>query len=146
MTIFDWFDNLVGFNIFNHHHGRKHTSVVEKVPELEAYAETPVKVIVDETAIFIWLQKQIEWETGLRLNFVLSKVDKEFPELGFVSIKDLSLTDDIGMDSLELTELLVESEVHFNMKIMDESAVKVRTVGDALNLICTTLQETQISK
>jgi len=144
MTIFDWFDNLLGFNFFNH--GKKFTAQ-EKASKPKAPVEvSPVKVIFDETAISMWLQKQIELETGLQLQHVMDKVNIEFPGLGLISTRDLSLIDDIGMDSLELTELLVEAEVHFNMEIMNESAVKVSTVGDALNLICTTLLETQICK
>ena len=144
MTIFDWidnwFDNLFGYN-------RRKLTATEKVPALQVFAETsPIRVIVDETTIFIWLQKQIEWETGIRLPFFFSTLNKEFPELKLGSIKDLSLIDDIGMDSLELTELLIEAETHFNMEILNESAVQVRTVGDALNLISKTLLETQISK
>ena len=41
----------------------------------------------------------------------------------------------LGLDSLQLTELLFEVEERLNVKISDEEAGKLRTVGDLVTLI-----------
>jgi acyl carrier protein len=41
----------------------------------------------------------------------------------------------LGFDSLQLTELLFEIEERLNVKISDDEAMKLRTVGDLITLI-----------
>ena len=41
----------------------------------------------------------------------------------------------LGFDSLQLTELLFEIEERLNVKIADDEAMKLRTVGDLITLI-----------
>ena len=41
----------------------------------------------------------------------------------------------LGLDSLQLTELLFEIEERLNAKIADDEAIKLRTVGDLITLI-----------
>jgi len=48
---------------------------------------------------------------------------------------DASFTDDLGADSLDIVELVMEFEKEFNIDIPDEEAEKLRTVGDALNYL-----------
>ncbi|ATA59506.1 acyl carrier protein [Geobacillus sp. FSL K6-0789] len=43
--------------------------------------------------------------------------------------------DDLGADSLDIVELVMELEDEFNMEISDEEAEKIVTVGDAVNYI-----------
>jgi len=43
-----------------------------------------------------------------------------------------SFIDDLGADSLDIVELVMEFEKEFNIEIPDEDAEKLRTVGDAL--------------
>jgi acyl carrier protein len=45
---------------------------------------------------------------------------------------DASFIDDLGADSLDIVELVMEFEKEFNIEIPDEDAEKLRTVGDAL--------------
>jgi len=45
---------------------------------------------------------------------------------------DASFIDDLGADSLDIVELVMEFEKEFNIDIPDEDAEKLRTVGDAL--------------
>ncbi len=48
---------------------------------------------------------------------------------------DASFIDDLGADSLDIVELVMEFEKEFNIEIPDEDAEKLRTVGDALNYL-----------
>ncbi len=45
---------------------------------------------------------------------------------------DASFIDDLGADSLDIVELVMEFEKEFNLDIPDEDAEKLRTVGDAI--------------
>jgi acyl carrier protein len=47
--------------------------------------------------------------------------------------------DDLGADSLDVVELVMEFEDEFDMEISDEDAEKIVTVGDAVNYIQSTL-------
>ncbi|WP_243386818.1 acyl carrier protein [Bacillus kexueae] len=46
-----------------------------------------------------------------------------------------SFKDDLGADSLDVVELVMELEDEFDMEISDEDAEKIVTVGDAVNYI-----------
>jgi acyl carrier protein len=48
---------------------------------------------------------------------------------------DASFMEDLGADSLDTVELVMEFEKEFNIDIPDEDAEKLRTVGDALNYL-----------
>jgi acyl carrier protein len=43
--------------------------------------------------------------------------------------------EDLGADSLDVVELVMELEDEFDMEISDEDAEKISTVGDAVNYI-----------
>ena len=43
-----------------------------------------------------------------------------------------SFTNDLGADSLDTVELIMEFEKEFNIAIPDEQAEKIGTVGDAI--------------
>ncbi len=45
---------------------------------------------------------------------------------------DASFIDDLGADSLDIVELVMEFEKEFNIDIPDEDAEKLKTVGDAM--------------
>ena len=49
------------------------------------------------------------------------------PEANFAS--------DLGADSLDTVELIMELEKEFNISIPDDDAQKIATVGDAINYI-----------
>lgn len=48
---------------------------------------------------------------------------------------EASFKDDLGADSLDVVELVMELEDEFNMEISDDDAEKIATVGDAVNYI-----------
>ncbi|KAA3608022.1 MAG: acyl carrier protein [Planctomycetota bacterium] len=53
--------------------------------------------------------------------------DKLAPETSFIN--------DLGADSLDTVELVMEFESAFDITIPDEDAEKIQTVGDAINYI-----------
>jgi acyl carrier protein len=46
-----------------------------------------------------------------------------------------SFTNDLGADSLDTVELVMEFEKAFNLQIPDEDAEKISTVGDAVSYL-----------
>ncbi len=50
---------------------------------------------------------------------------------------EASFTNDLGADSLDTVELVMEFEKAFNLQIPDEDAEKIGTVGDAIKYIKT---------
>ena len=59
-------------------------------------------------------------------------------ELGVVREKltdEASFIEDLGADSLDIVELVMEFEKEFNIDIPDEDAEKLRTVGDAIGYL-----------
>ena len=48
---------------------------------------------------------------------------------------EASFTNDLGADSLDTVELIMEFEKEFNIAIPDDQAEKIQTVGDAIEYI-----------
>jgi acyl carrier protein len=48
---------------------------------------------------------------------------------------EASFIEDLGADSLDIVELVMEFEKEFNIDIPDEDAEKLRTVGDAITYL-----------
>ncbi len=46
-----------------------------------------------------------------------------------------SFKDDLGADSLDVVELVMELEEEFDLEISDEDAEKITTVGEVVNYI-----------
>ena len=49
--------------------------------------------------------------------------------------EDSSFVDDLGLDSLDIVELIMAFEEEFDIEIPDKDAEKIKTVGDAINEI-----------
>ncbi len=49
--------------------------------------------------------------------------------------REASFTNDLGADSLDTVELIMEFEKEFNVQIPDEEAEKIGTVGDAVDYL-----------
>ncbi|MDI6780210.1 MAG: acyl carrier protein [Bacteroidota bacterium] len=53
---------------------------------------------------------------------------------------EASFTNDLGADSLDTVELVMEFEKVFGIQIPDEEAEKISTVGDAINYLTAKIQ------
>ncbi|NBB74091.1 MAG: acyl carrier protein [Bacteroidetes bacterium] len=49
--------------------------------------------------------------------------------------RDSSFTNDLGADSLDTVELIMEFEKEFDITIPDEEAEQIATVGDAIDFL-----------
>lgn len=61
-------------------------------------------------------------------------VDRLGVEAGKVTL-EASFKEDLGADSLDVVELVMELEDEFDMEISDEDAEKINTVGDVVTYI-----------
>ena len=50
-------------------------------------------------------------------------------------VNEASFTNDLGADSLDTVELIMEFEKEFNIQISDEDAEKIQTVADVVSYI-----------
>lgn len=66
-------------------------------------------------------------------------VDKLGVDEGEVTI-EASFTNDLGADSLDTVELIMEFEKEFNIAIPDDQAEKISTVGQAVDYITNNVQ------
>ncbi len=60
---------------------------------------------------------------------------KQFGEGKNTVTLESSFVNDLGADSLDIVELVMELEDEFDVNIPDENAQKMQTVGDAVNYI-----------
>jgi acyl carrier protein len=70
-------------------------------------------------------------------------VDLLVDELGIDRDKitmDATFEEDLEVDSLGVVELLMALEDNFDVKIPDEEAEKITTVGEAVNVVAVKLQ------
>lgn len=59
-------------------------------------------------------------------NFLMEKLS-----LNYAEIKPDTKFSDLGVDSLDMVELLIEFEKVFNVSISDEDSERIVTIGDA---------------
>jgi len=64
-------------------------------------------------------------------NIIIDKLGVEASEV----TPEASFTNDLGADSLDIVELVMEFENEFDMTIPDDQAEKIGTVGDAITYI-----------
>jgi acyl carrier protein len=57
--------------------------------------------------------------------------------------RSTSFVEDIGADSLDIVELVMELEEEFDIQIPDTEAEKIKTVGQAIDYIEAKLQDKQ---
>lgn len=68
---------------------------------------------------------------------IVDKLGVEETEVTF----EASFTNDLGADSLDTVELIMEFEKEFGLAIPDDQAEKISTVGDAITFIEAKLAE-----
>lgn len=71
-------------------------------------------------------------EIGDRVKAII--VEKLGVEEGDIT-PEASFTNDLGADSLDTVELIMEFEKEFDLTIPDEDAEKIATVGDAISYV-----------
>ena len=71
-------------------------------------------------------------ETASRVKAII--VDKLGVEETEVT-NEASFTNDLGADSLDTVELIMEFEKEFNISIPDDQAEKISSVGDAVSYV-----------
>ena len=64
-------------------------------------------------------------------HIIMEKLGVEASEI----TPEANFTNDLGADSLDTVELIMEFEKEFNIAIPDEQAEKIGTVGDAIAYI-----------
>jgi len=65
------------------------------------------------------------------VEIVAEKMDKPKEEIG----EDKSIINDLGADSLDVVELMMDMEDEFDLSIPEEEAQKLDTVGDAIKYV-----------
>ncbi len=65
------------------------------------------------------------------VEIIVEKLGVEAAEV----VPTASFTNDLGADSLDTVELIMEFEKEFDIQIPDEDAEKIQTVGDAISYI-----------
>ena len=55
--------------------------------------------------------------------------------------RETSFIEDIGADSLDIVELVMELEEEFDIQIPDDQAEKIKTVGEAIDFIEAALKD-----
>ncbi len=80
------------------------------------------------------LTKKFIHMSDIRSRVVSIIVDKLGVEESEVT-NEASFTNDLGADSLDTVELIMEFEKEFNLSIPDEEAEKIETVGNAVKYI-----------
>ena len=68
---------------------------------------------------------------GKVVSIIVDKLGVEESEV----TNEASFTNDLGADSLDTVELIMEFEKEFNLSIPDEEAEKIESVGDAVTYI-----------
>ena len=64
-------------------------------------------------------------------NIIIDKLGVEESEV----TPEASFTNDLGADSLDTVELIMEFEKEFNISIPDDQAENIATVGDAISYL-----------
>lgn len=49
--------------------------------------------------------------------------------------RNKNLSEDLGLDSIDIIEIVMTVEGHFNIEIADEVAEKIKTVEDLINAV-----------
>jgi len=84
--------------------------------------------------VFLLLTKKLKIMSEIESRVKAIIVDKLGVEESEVT-SEASFTNDLGADSLDTVELIMEFEKQFEVKIPEDQADKISTVGDAIAFI-----------
>lgn len=99
--------------------------------------------------IFCKERRSGKWATSININkgykMANANIDIEEKVINIVSeklnvdskkvVSTASFVNDLGADSLDIVEIVMEVEKEFNINIPDEESTKLITVGDAIEYI-----------
>ena len=95
------------------------------------------KAIKKATYAYIPAKETVKEYERISKDYILKRISEIIVDkLGVDDVevtKDASFRDDLGADSLDTVELIMDFEKEFNIEIRDEDAERVRTVGDAVD-------------
>ena len=83
-----------------------------------------------QAELIIKLKKMSEIKSKV-ISIIVDKLGVEESEV----TNEASFTNDLGADSLDTVELIMEFEKEFNIAIPDDQAENIQTVGDAVSYI-----------
>ena len=83
-----------------------------------------------QAELIIKLKKMSEIKSKV-ISLIVDKLGVEESEV----TNEASFTNDLGADSLDTVELIMEFEKEFNIAIPDDQAETIQTVGDAVSYI-----------
>ena len=97
------------------------------------------KAIKKATYAYIPAKETVKEYERISKDYILKRISEIIVDkLGVDNVevtKDASFRDDLGADSLDTVELIMEFEKEFNIEIRDEDAERVTTVGDAVDAL-----------
>ncbi len=62
---------------------------------------------------------------------ISKKVDKDVSQID----ENMSFTNDLNLDSIDLVEMLMDIEEKYGIEIPDEEAIKIETIGDFIKIV-----------
>lgn len=83
-----------------------------------------------QAELIIKIKKMSEIKSKV-ISIIVDKLGVEESEV----TNEASFTNDLGADSLDTVELIMEFEKEFNIAIPDDQAETIQTVGDAVSYI-----------
>jgi len=125
---------FIGSNIEDIRPVRGKTDVVNEILTNVGKIE---KAIKKATYAYIPAKETVKEYERISKDYILKRISEIIVDkLGVDDVevtKDASFRDDLGADSLDTVELIMDFEKEFNIEIRDEDAERVRTVGDAVD-------------
>lgn len=121
-------------------------------PALAEEAKSPVKTEIEKprAKLLAESRSQKPWTEQCDDPEIIRKVNKiiaEYKDIDEEKIsRDADLRNDIGMDSLDLTEISMDIHRMFSVIIPDRVLEDIRTVGDAYNAVAFCLRSEEVSK